>query len=141
MMSSTPRTVAIAMTLVASGSPLAAQNGGSVKGTVTNAQTRAPIHRARVAIAHPERIAITDNHGAYVLRDLPVGSYTVLTTAIGRAPDSATVVVAAGGSATYDVALREGSLLLSGMIVSATRSPIEASKVASTVNVITPEQV
>jgi outer membrane receptor protein involved in Fe transport len=49
--------------------------------------------------------------------------------------------VTAGGSATADFALKEGSLLLSGMVVSATRTPVEASKVASTVNVLSPEQV
>src|SRR5262249_7950724 len=60
---------------------------------------------------------------------------------IGRAPDSATVAVTSGGTATHDVALKEGSLLLSSMIVSATRTPVEANKVASTVNVLSPEQV
>ncbi len=121
--------------------PLAAQTSGNVTGTVTNAQTHSAILGARVAVVNPERVAITDDHGAYVLRDLPAGSHKVLTTAIGRAPDSATVTVTAGATATHDVSLKEGSLLLSSVIVSATRSPVEASKVTSTVNVLTPEQV
>ncbi len=118
-----------------------AQRGGNVQGTVTNTETKAPISGARVAIMSPERVAITNEDGKYVLRDIPAGKYTVFTTAIGRKPDSSSVSVSAGSAATLDVSLKEGSLLLSSVIVSATRTPVEASKVASTVNVLTPEQV
>ncbi|MDB4873636.1 MAG: TonB-dependent receptor [Gemmatimonadetes bacterium] len=132
--------LATALTLVAA-SVAIAQKGGNIRGTVTNAQTHAPILGARVAIANPERVAITDDHGTYVLRELPAGTYVVMTSAIGRKPDSSSVSVSAGSTVTRDVVMKEGSLLLSSVIVSATRSPVEASKVASTVNVLTPEQV
>lgn len=118
-----------------------AQRGASIQGTVTNADTKAPISGARVAIMSPERVAITNEDGKYVLRDVPSGKLTVFTTAIGRKPDSSSVSVSAGSSTTLDISLKEGSLLLSSVIVSATRTPVEASKVASTVNVLTPEQV
>src|SRR5205085_12286504 len=49
--------------------------------------------------------------------------------------------VTGGASATADFALKQGSLLLSSVIVSATRTPVEANRVTSTVNVIAPEQV
>ena len=114
---------------------------GDIRGTVTNAETRAPIAGARVAVATPRRIAITDEQGGYVLRALPAGHYSVLATAIGRKPDTSSVSVSAGTAATHDVALGEGSLLLSSVVVSATRTAVDASKVASTVNVLTPEQV
>lgn len=141
-MHSTSRVIAAAAALIAvAGSTVAAQSGGSVRGTVTNAQTHAPISGARVAIRLPERVAITDDHGVYVLRDVPAGSYKVYTSAIGRATDSSSVSVSGGSGAAHDVSLADGSLLLSGVIVSATRTPIEAAKVASTVNVLTPEQV
>src|SRR5437899_518153 len=120
---------------------LLAQQGSSIHGTVTNAQTHTPISGARVAIRLPERVAITDERGTYILRDVPAGSYKVFVGAIGRATDSSAASVRAGASATHDVSLGEGSLLLSSVIVSATRTPIEAAKAASTVNVLTPEQV
>ena len=120
-------------------STLAAQ--GTVRGVVTRADTHGAIAGASVSVANPQRVATTDPHGAYILRDLPSGTYTVTTTAIGRKPDSSSVVVTSNGTATHDVALKEGSLLLSSMIVSATRSSVEASKVTATVNVLTPEQV
>src|SRR4051812_29770117 len=89
-----------------------AQQGSSIRGTVTNAQTHSPIAGVRVALRTPERVAITNAQGSYTLRDVPAGSYKVYTSAIGRAADSATVVVNAGASTTHDVSLGEGSLLL-----------------------------
>ena len=128
-------------TLALGAASVAAAQTGDIRGTVTNAETHAPIAGARVAVATPERIAITGADGEYVLRALPVGRYTVLATAIGRKPDTSSVSVSAASSATHDVALGEGSLLLSSVVVSATRTAVDASKVASTVNVLTPEQV
>ena len=118
-----------------------AQRGGTIRGTVTDAESRTPIIGARVAISAPERVAITNERGAYVLRDVPAGAYVVRATAIGHAIDSGRVTVGAPGAATLDVALAEGSLLLPGVVVSATRTPVAASKLAATVNVLTPEQV
>ena len=121
--------------------PAHAQRGGTIRGTVTDAESRTPIVGARVAISAPERVAITNDRGAYVLRDVPAGAYVVRTTAIGHAIDSGRVTVGAPGASTLDVALAEGSLLLPGVVVSATRTPVAASKLAATVNVLTPEQV
>ena len=134
---------AAAFTAFAFTVPAAAQSGGSgdIRGTVTNAETHAPVAGARVSIMTPQRVAITDARGAYVLRSLPVGSYVVTTTAIGRKADSSSARVTASATTTLDVTLTQGSLLLSSVVVSATRMPMEASKVASTVNVLTAEQV
>ena len=127
--------------LAASPSGAAAQRGSSIHGTVTSGDTRAPIMGARVSLVSPERVIITNDAGTYILRDVPAGKYTVYASAIGKKPDSSTVTVTAGSSATLDFSLKEGSLLLSSVIVSATRTPVDASKVASTVNVLTPEHM
>lgn len=131
---------ATAAAVVLSAATLPAQQAGDVRGTVTDTRTKSPIIGAKVSIASPERAALTDERGRYVLRNLPAGTYVVTTTAIGRKADSSSVTVAAGAT-TFDVVLKEGSLLLSSMVVSATRTPTEANKVASTVNVLTSEQV
>jgi len=119
----------------------AQRSTGTVRGVVTNAETHSPIMGARVAILNPERVAISDGRGAFTLRDVPAGTYSVFTTAVARKPDSSSVTVSGGAAATLNVALKEGSLLLSSVVVSATRTPIEANKVTSTVNVLTPEHV
>jgi outer membrane receptor protein involved in Fe transport len=132
--------VAVCLSVFATASAFA-QRTGSILGTVASADGHAPLAGAHVAIASPARVVITDARGAYTLRDVPTGTYVVRVTAIGQKPDSSTTSVIAGGSATANFALKEGSLLLSGMVVSATRTPVAASKVASTVNVLSPEQV
>ncbi len=133
--------IRFAVAALAVASAAHAQSVGSVHGTITNAQTHAPIIGARIAIVTPERVAISGAHGGYTLRDVPAGTYVVTTTAMGRRPDTSRVTVNGGESVTLDVALNQGSLMLSSVIVSATRTPTEASKVASTVSVLTPEHV
>ncbi len=137
-----PKFVSAAATVAVLGTAiLPAQQSGDVRGTVTDSRTNTPVNGARVYIAAPERAALTDERGRYVLRGLPAGSYVVTTTSLGRKADSSSVTVSGSSAATLDIALKEGSLLLSSMVVSATRTPTEARKVASTVNVLTSEQV
>jgi outer membrane receptor protein involved in Fe transport len=140
-----PLAISTAVMMLVAPGRASAQRGSSARssihGTVTNAETHEPIIGARVSIRSPERVSITGDSGTFMLRDVPAGTYTVFTSAIGRTPDSSTVTVASGASATLNVALKEGSLLLSSVIVSATRTPVDASKVTATVNVLTPEQV
>jgi outer membrane receptor protein involved in Fe transport len=119
----------------------AQSRGGDVRGTVTGAESGAPIASARVAVASPARAAITSERGGYLLRDLPAGRYEVVVTALGRRPSRDTVTVVAGRATTLDVALAEGSLMLCSVIVSATRTPMAANAVASTVNVLGAEHV
>ncbi|MDB4884857.1 MAG: TonB-dependent receptor [Gemmatimonadetes bacterium] len=122
--------------------PCAAQaRGGDIRGVVVSAESRAPIAGARVGVSTPARAAVADPNGVFVLRDLPAGRYEVLVTALGRTPARDTVTVTAGRTTTHDVALGRGSLMLSSVIVSATRTPTTASQVASTVNVLGPEQI
>lgn len=131
-----------ALVLATIAAPLAAQGpGGNIRGVVTSTETRTPIPSAHVAIANPARAALTNERGTYTLRDLPAGRYEVIVSALGRESRRDTVVVSSGQSTTYDATLAQGSLLLSGVIVSATRTPTEAKRVAATVNVLTAEHI
>src|SRR5205823_10328494 len=65
----------------------------------------------------------------------------VLVTALGYKPLRHDVDVARGQTARLEVSLARGSLLLSSVVPTATRTPVEANRVASTVNVLTPEQI
>jgi iron complex outermembrane receptor protein len=115
--------------------------GGDIHGTVTSAETHAAIPSAHLAVTTPARAAVSNERGAYVLRDLPAGRYEVLVTALGREARRDSVTVTSGGSTTLDVALKQGSLLLSSVIISATRTPTAASQVTSTVNVLSTEHI
>jgi len=114
--------------------PALAQGRGEIRGVVTGAESGEPIAGARVAVASPARVTRTSERGAYVLRDLPAGRYEVTVTALGRQPRLDSVSVVGGGTARLDVVLAQGSLMLSSVVVSATRTVENAGKVASTVN-------
>ena len=118
-----------------------AQTSGAIRGVVSGADTDEPIPGARVSIDHPERVAITDSHGAFVFRDLQPGNYIVTITAIGRKPFTSSVNVEGSRIVALDASLAPGPLMLSGMVVTATRTPTKASEVATTVDVLTPEHI
>src|SRR5262252_5772668 len=143
LLTRTAEAIALAslITLASASVAIAQRSGGAIRGTVTAADTHVPVKGARVSILNPERVAISDERGAFTLRDVPSGTYSVFTTAVGRKPDSSLVTVIPGTDATLNVSLKEGSLLLSSVVISATRTPVEANKVASTVNVLSPEAV
>ena len=82
--------------------PAKAQRTGSLRGTVTAAGVA--VAGARVAIEIPPRVAIANETGRYTIRDVPVGHYDVLVTALGYKPWHRGVDVAAGQSATLNVA-------------------------------------
>lgn len=139
------RPAVLALTLAGSAvvqpATLAAQASGAIKGVVSAAETRTPISGACVALNQSGCLAITDGRGSYVLRGVSAGNDTVIVTAIGRKPSRHPVTVAGGRTEMLDVVLEQGPLMLSSLIVTATRLPTEASKVAGTVNVLTPEQI
>lgn len=120
--------------------PASGQATGSIAGTVTEAPAL-PLSGARVTVVGVPRAAITDERGQYRLDGLAAGSYQVTATALGHEPASRTVRVTAAATTNADFALRRGSVLLSQMVVSATRTARPASEVAATVNVLSPEQV
>jgi outer membrane receptor protein involved in Fe transport len=128
-------------TLLGASSAIAQARSGDVSGTITDLRTHSPIAGARVSIVTPERVAITDQRGTYILRDVPEGRYSVTITAIGRQSESKSVSISGSSGATLDAELKDGSLMLSSVVVSATRTRDDAAKVASTVNVLTAEQV
>jgi outer membrane receptor protein involved in Fe transport len=113
--------------------------GGDVHGRISAAG--ASVVGARVSIEMPPRVSITDERGAYTLRSIPAGHYDVVVTALGYKSAKRRVDVSPNESATLDVSLEQGSLMLSSVITTATRTPTEASKVATTVNVLTPYEI
>src|SRR4051812_29397123 len=130
----------IALLLCVVASAAGAQSTGSVAGTITAAGGKA-IQGARVAVGNPSVVALTDISGGYVLRNVTVGHYDVLVTAIGYKPARQSVDISANARARVDAQLEPGSLLLPGVVTTATRMPTDANRVATTINTLEPEQI
>lgn len=117
-----------------------AQGTGTITGTVTT-DSATPISGARVSVSGTARAAVSNGRGEYRLDGISGGSQTILASSFGREPSRRVVSIPDGGNVRVNIVLGPGSVLLPGVVVTATRSPVAATKVAATVNVMTPERV
>ncbi|MEZ5401065.1 MAG: TonB-dependent receptor [Bryobacteraceae bacterium] len=83
-----------------------AQETGSIKGTVTLADTGEPLHRATVSINRTSRVAETGEDGAYEIADLAPGEYTLLVHLQSLSDTTQSVVVTARQAVVVDFALK-----------------------------------
>ena len=116
--------------------PLAAQATGTVTGRVTD-DNGAAVSGAQIYLTRPAISAQTLGSGAYTLNRVPAGAQTLHVRMLGFRPDSASVTVTAGGTATQDFALRRDPLQLETMIVTATQTPrtnLDASVAVTTLS-------
>jgi iron complex outermembrane receptor protein len=107
---------------------------GTISGKVTD-ENGSPIAGAQVSVARPGVGTQTQGSGTYVLQRVPEGTRTVHVRMLGFRPDSASVSVAAGETATVDFALRRDPLQLQTLVVTGTQSPrtnLEASVAVTT---------
>ena len=94
-----------------------AQAGGRVTGTVTSAEGGRPIPNVQVAIQGISRGALTDTAGRYTITEVPTGTQTVVTRALGWAQGSTTVTVTAGAAATANFSLQSAPTTLNPLVV------------------------
>jgi outer membrane receptor protein involved in Fe transport len=119
--------------------PVAAQatgETGTVSGRVTD-ENGAAVSGAQVYLVRPAISAQSQASGAYSLPRVPAGPQTVHVRMLGFRPDSASVTLTAGGTATQDFTLSRDPLQLETMIVTATQTPrtnLDASVAVTTLS-------
>ena len=97
----------VALSLLAFATPAFAQSraSGVVTGRVLNPATSEYVRNAEVRVQGTALTTVTGDGGYYELRNVPAGSATIVATYPGADPVTATVSVAAGGTATHDFEL------------------------------------
>jgi iron complex outermembrane recepter protein len=85
---------------------LAAQNTGTLRGTVTLENKNIPLHGATVRIAQLGRTTQTDDSGGYQFENVPAGTYDVVVHAHAVSDDRKSVSVTAGAATTQDFLLK-----------------------------------
>lgn len=121
--------------------PLAAQAAGAIAGRVTDAETGAPIADALVTVNDGRRGNVTDTSGAYRIREVRSGTYTLHIRAIGYASvrrDS--LSVQAGATTVADVRLRATAVELAPIVVE-TADPVLDPLRTATEQVVTAEDL
>ena len=133
----------VVLAAAAAPAQLAAQ-GGSITGTVTDSAQH-PLSGAQVLLGATGRRVVTNDAGAFALREVAAGSYRLDVRLIGRHPESITAVVQAGKETQVKVILTTSPIELEPLVASASRriekvteapaevTRIDASMIATTV--------
>ena len=123
--------------------PAAAQEG-MLAGTVTDAETGAPVAQAQIQIlgGGGSRGTISGPDGEYQA-ELPAGTYDLVVQLLGYVGARfENVSVAGGGSTTYDVVLTSTVLALDEIVVSASRAaPEKATEAPATTHLVSSVEI
>jgi TonB-linked SusC/RagA family outer membrane protein len=97
-----------------------AQETGTVRGKVVDAEGTLPVPSAPITIVGTRLGTITDNNGQYVIRGVPAGAQTVRFARIGYSPQTKEVTVSAGADATVDFTVSKSARQLEAIVTTAT---------------------
>jgi TonB-dependent siderophore receptor len=120
---------------------LNAQQTGALHGTVSNAATQSPVEGAIVSLRGTTHRTQSGGSGAFVLRDISPGNYTVVVNAIGMAPYQAEVVIEAGKTAELALAMIPIPVNLRAVVVTASKTQTEIRDIPASVSVLTSENI
>ena len=105
--------------------------GATVQGTVRSAGSLQPIPNAALTIDSLNRSVGTDEHGYFVIPDLPAGEWQVRASALGYAASEITVVSAGSGRIRLDFELEPAPVRLGEIAVRSGRADRAAADAAS----------
>ena len=126
----------LAAAALASPTPGAAQETGTVQGKVIDAGTRRPLQHAQVSVAGTGSTvgAVTNALGEYRILNVTAGRRVVRIRLIGYTPQERPVEVTSGQTATLDVQLMQSAIELSAVVTTGTGgSQVQARKLGNTV--------
>ena len=118
-----------------------AQSITQISGTVTDAATGRVLPDVRISLSGSARVAVTDESGRYYLVAPASSEYTITAGLLGKEPATRVIRARDASPIIVDFALAPGSVLLSDVIVSASRSTQSPREVAATVNVMSRQQI
>jgi outer membrane receptor protein involved in Fe transport len=115
---------------------LAAQETGTIEGTVRATGSGAPLSDVAVFVQGTTRGAMTDVQGKFRILAVPPGDRVVMAQRIGRARGTETVHVAADSLARVDFSLTEVAAVIAPTVVSATREVQRRTDQSTTIDVL-----
>lgn len=126
--------LAAALLLCAPLTSAGAQATGRITGTVTDSSSGRLLSDVQVTVAGVRLGAVTDARGRYNLLNVPAGTRSVEARRIGYLPFIArNVTVAANGSVTVDIGMREVALTLQAIVTTGLVDPTSGTRVPFTV--------
>src|SRR5690606_23750183 len=131
-------TVAL-LALVAS--PVAAQNVGTIQGTITDSASQRPLANVQLGVQGTTLGTRSGEDGRFTIANVPAGSHTVRITRIGFRPVNREVTVSAGGTATISVSMVATATTLEGVVVTALGIEREERSISTSVQTVSSEDL
>jgi len=127
----------LTLVLISTGAPrLSAQQAGSIRGTVVDQATSAPLAGAVIRVRGTSLLAHANDLGAFVLKAVPAGDQALIVTRIGYTPVTQPVTVRAGEEAEVPVAMSPAPTSLNELVVTASKTPTEVRDVPAPVDIV-----
>ncbi|NBC01454.1 MAG: SusC/RagA family TonB-linked outer membrane protein [Bacteroidetes bacterium] len=120
---------------------VAAQEQGTLTGTVTEAGSSQGLPGVNVVIPALNRGAATTIDGVYTLADLPAGTYEVSARFVGFRPSTQEVTIVAGAEATLNFELQEDFMQMDQTVVTGTGLSTERRRLSADVSVISTRDI
>lgn len=97
---------------------LAAQDKGSITGTVTDKETQGPVNEASVQIVNTEFRTVTNSAGKFEFKDIPLGNYELRVSSLGYETVVKTdVVILSSRPANADIELTISNITTQQIVV------------------------
>lgn len=132
--------LAVAGFILAGPAALSAQDAGTVRGSVTSAETGEPIAGATILVIGSARGSLTNPDGRYEI-NLPAGTYTIRARSIGHQSVEDRVTVVVGESVTVDFSLPVGAVIVSELVAVGSRTARTALETPVPVDVISAAEI
>ena len=125
--------VALAAVLSLAALPAAAQQTGTVTGTVSDAATNAGLQSVQVYLVDTGLGTLTNTSGRYLILNVPAGTYTLRAERLGFGTQEMQITVGAGGSVTQDFAMEQEALGLDELVVTGTAGASRRREIGNTI--------
>lgn len=83
---------------------------------------------------------VTDESGHYLLKDLPLGKQTIVFSFVGYETEELPVTIVADKTVELKIALREVSIMMDNVVVTANRYETKRQEASTIVNVVSLHQ-
>lgn len=97
----------------------AAQDRGTIEGTVTEAETREALPGVNIALTELQRGAATNAEGEYRITGVPAGSYSIRASFVGYQPIERQITVRAGETTVVNFTMTPAEVGLEEVVVTA----------------------
>ncbi len=131
----------VLLALVLLPSTVLAQATGSISGKVTDSKTAEGMPGAQIVIKGTNRGAATDPDGAYTIRNVPPGTYTVFVRFIGYFTEETQVEVSANTAATANFQLKQSVLQLGEIVITGTGAGVQKRELTTPVSTLTVQDI